>query len=256
MPGVCPSPSLEPAHRNRSYRLLRGQYALPAACGPAGQAGFTFIELLVVIAIISLLVSILLPSLNRAKELAKRMACMSQVKNIGLASVMYSNDNGGYLPGGSNNYSLGYQYDKPSTSEVEKPSAYGVLWPDYVSDPHMFYCLNGKKRIWLSSDGTSSWCYYGGHKFWPNDWRMTYWHRGTLDGGRVLKHWRLTEISTPSRFAILSDAWGWDLHDDGFNVLYADQHVIWLPDPDDFIADTDNNGVARSETWYFIDEEG
>ena len=224
------------------------------------KTAFTLIELLVVIAIISLLVSILLPSLSRAKELAGRVVCASQVKHIGLASMMYSNDNNDYFPGGSNNYSLGYQYDNPYTPEVEEKgealSAYGVLWPDYISDPHMFYCLNGKKRIWHSSDGTSSWCYYGGHKYWPNEWRMTYWHRGTLDGGRDLKHWQLTKISTPSKFALLSDVWSMDLHEDGFNVLYADQHVIWLVDGDDIISTTPNDAVGRSATWELIDDEG
>ena len=50
---------------------------------------FTLIELLVVVAIISLLVSILLPSLQRAREAAKRSACLSSMKNIATTSRVY-----------------------------------------------------------------------------------------------------------------------------------------------------------------------
>ena len=59
--------------------------------------GFTLIELLVVIAIIALLVSILLPSLNRAKELARDVLCSTTVRNLGTSLGMYVNDNDGVL---------------------------------------------------------------------------------------------------------------------------------------------------------------
>ena len=54
--------------------------------------GFTLIELLVVIAILSLLVAILIPSLNRAKYLAKNVICMSNSHQIGVAMVTYTHD--------------------------------------------------------------------------------------------------------------------------------------------------------------------
>ena len=57
-----------------------------------GTGGFTLIELLVVIAILSLLVSILIPSLNRAKYLAKNVICMSNQHQIGIALVTYTSD--------------------------------------------------------------------------------------------------------------------------------------------------------------------
>lgn len=55
--------------------------------------GFTLIELLVVIAIISILATILLPSLNKAKMLAKNAACKSNLHSLSLALVMYEQDN-------------------------------------------------------------------------------------------------------------------------------------------------------------------
>ena len=61
-------------------------------------SGFTLIELLVVIAIIALLVSILLPSLNKAKELAKRAVCLGTLRAAGLGCSLYVEDSEGVLP--------------------------------------------------------------------------------------------------------------------------------------------------------------
>lgn len=62
------------------------------------KAAFTLVELLVVIGIIALLIAILLPALNRAREQAKMAACLSNQRQIALAMIMYANENKGSLP--------------------------------------------------------------------------------------------------------------------------------------------------------------
>ena len=65
---------------------------------PRTRTAFTLVELLVVIGIIALLISILLPALNKAKENANRVACGSNMKQIATGLLMYTNDYGGWFP--------------------------------------------------------------------------------------------------------------------------------------------------------------
>ncbi len=69
--------------------------------GRTGRRGFTLIELLVVIAIIAILAAMLLPALAAAKAKAQQIKCLGNMKQLGLAAVMYTNDSDDKLPVGT-----------------------------------------------------------------------------------------------------------------------------------------------------------
>lgn len=96
------------------------------------KKAFTLIELLVVISIIALLLSILLPSLKKAREAARIIQCKSNLHNIGFAIHMYSEDNNGKIVSGcEKRYSVYYD----ASFDVLLDPYLKTLSPDFP-DPH------------------------------------------------------------------------------------------------------------------------
>lgn len=73
------------------------------------RQGFTLIELLVVVAIIALLIAILMPSLASARRNAQTTACLSNLRQLGITTRMYTMENQNTLPGWDNSFSAGNQ---------------------------------------------------------------------------------------------------------------------------------------------------
>jgi prepilin-type N-terminal cleavage/methylation domain-containing protein len=221
------------------------------------KRGFTLVELLVVIAIIALLMALLLPALERAREQAKRVICLNNLKELTFGWLMYAEDNEGRIvngaplgtpgeaePGHGNhpgeipwigrawhsNYSNG---DKLPPSVQMQAIKKGAMWP-YIEMLKLYRCptgLAGEYCTYAAMDGVNG-LQRGGTvtdvHFMKNLNMITNPHNRIvfIDEGWV----------TPDSFAVVfqggnQETW-WDdppvRHGDGTAQSFADGHSDWM----------------------------
>ena len=180
---------------------------------------FTLIELLVVIAIIAVLMAILMPSLNRAREQGKRTVCLGNLKQLTLGWIMYADDNEQRIVSGNaggnrgwvgkayaDNYGSGGML--PKNQQIAGIQA-GTLWY-YVKDEGSYRCPTGMKDSMVTysvMDGMNGFT-------------------GSRDAGSPFVH-NMMEIKHPSKRIVFIDE-GW-LTPDSFAVHYV--RKVWWDSP-------------------------
>ena len=212
------------------------------------KSGFTLIELLVVVAIIALLAAILFPVFSSARESSRAAACISNLKQIGLAFTMYEQDDDEYFP---TDYFSSFSPGQ-STPGAGYSGVFGNgRWPwrigSYVKDTQIYQCPSGQAYSTVEA-GT------------PDADLMSYWavggmfgKPGTVDAIPIAMSGVQSPSTQPTLFDDIDQPTGWrdqlvfrpywiagtygnvgsftpgrvGPHSNGLNVLYADGHAKW-----------------------------